>query len=111
MIRRPPRSTLFPYTTLFRSRSASTIRRTQTQGAMIRPLLLTFIPLFVAVDVVAVVLVYLGSRLPGDHQSVQPRPRGDRRDLRSPRGDGGTDEALAGASKRGGGDGSAGVRV
>src|SRR5207247_731818 len=42
-------------------------------------------------------------RLPGDHQGVQPRPRGDRRDLRSPRGDGGTDEALAGASKRGGG--------
>src|SRR5439155_1381407 len=124
---------------------------------MIRPLLLTFIPLFVAVDVVAVVLVYLGigmpldetarrrlvleatmtaaamglgfllvggaalglanrsragrRRLPGDHQGVQPRPRGDRRDLRSPRGDGGTDEALTGASKRGGGDASAGVRV
>src|SRR2546422_5045705 len=27
MIRRPPRSTLFPYTTLFRSRSASSRRR------------------------------------------------------------------------------------
>src|SRR2546429_7165262 len=27
MIRRPPRSTLFPYTTLFRSRSAGTQRR------------------------------------------------------------------------------------
>src|SRR2546426_6019009 len=29
MIRRPPRSTLFPYTTLFRSR----VRRTRAQGA------------------------------------------------------------------------------
>src|SRR5256885_13253116 len=28
MIRRPPRSTLFPYTTLFRSRSAGRIERT-----------------------------------------------------------------------------------
>src|SRR5256885_8516997 len=27
MIRRPPRSTLFPYTTLFRSRSAGRLRR------------------------------------------------------------------------------------
>jgi len=33
---------------------------------MIRPLLLTFIPLFVAVDVVAVVLVYLGIGMPLD---------------------------------------------
>src|SRR5256885_13297713 len=29
MIRRPPRSTLFPYTTLFRSRHANTPRRTE----------------------------------------------------------------------------------
>src|SRR3712207_7522124 len=29
MIRRPPRSTLFPYTTLFRSRLATDARRTQ----------------------------------------------------------------------------------
>src|SRR5438034_7453257 len=29
MLRRPPRSTLFPYTTLFRSRTASTCRRTR----------------------------------------------------------------------------------
>src|SRR5258705_9033901 len=34
MIRRPPRSTLFPYTTLFRSPSQSTVAstRTETQG-------------------------------------------------------------------------------
>src|SRR2546430_10171714 len=44
MIRRPPRSTLFPYTTLFRSRSwirlgISTVTaiRTTTKGLMIRP--------------------------------------------------------------------------
>src|SRR5256885_8096559 len=32
MIRRPPRSTLFPYTTLFRSRSWSFLRRTKGLG-------------------------------------------------------------------------------
>src|SRR5437016_11100989 len=31
MIRRPPRSTLFPYTTLFRSRSGATARRRATR--------------------------------------------------------------------------------
>src|SRR3989442_10562928 len=30
MIRRPPRSTLFPYTTLFRSRSSTSWRKTST---------------------------------------------------------------------------------
>src|SRR3712207_8389212 len=30
MIRRPPRSTLFPYTTLFRSRASASIRRART---------------------------------------------------------------------------------
>src|SRR2546430_4517368 len=34
MIRRPPRSTLFPYTTLFRSRSAE--RRTRAPGRALR---------------------------------------------------------------------------
>src|SRR5688572_31937244 len=33
MIRRPPRSTLFPYTTLFRSRSASPSNRSSDQGS------------------------------------------------------------------------------
>src|SRR3712207_6936158 len=33
MIRRPPRSTLFPYTTLFRSSSASTPRRPGTSSS------------------------------------------------------------------------------
>src|SRR2546430_8644334 len=33
MIRRPPRSTLFPYTTLFRSRSFPTRRRSATHEA------------------------------------------------------------------------------
>src|SRR5258708_15724258 len=32
MIRRPPRSTLFPYTTLFRSRSCRAIRRSGIQS-------------------------------------------------------------------------------
>src|SRR2546430_6690383 len=32
MIRRPPRSTLFPYTTLFRSRHRSRLGRAQVQG-------------------------------------------------------------------------------
>src|SRR5256885_12836479 len=33
MIRRPPRSTLFPYTTLFRSAVADAIRTMQVRGA------------------------------------------------------------------------------
>src|SRR2546427_8659152 len=32
MIRRPPRSTLFPYTTLFRSRGQGVLRRLETCG-------------------------------------------------------------------------------
>src|SRR5438132_8813856 len=34
MIRRPPRSTLFPYTTLFRSVPAAAVARIQTQSEM-----------------------------------------------------------------------------
>src|SRR5256885_4503336 len=34
MIRRPPRSTLFPYTTLFRSFSAASAPRPQSSGQM-----------------------------------------------------------------------------
>src|SRR3712207_7200937 len=34
MIRRPPRSTLFPYTTLFRSLEREPARRTQTDHAL-----------------------------------------------------------------------------
>src|SRR5437899_8856175 len=37
MIRRPPRSTLFPYTTLFRSRSESATRGPRTARAAPRP--------------------------------------------------------------------------
>src|SRR2546430_11688208 len=33
MIRRPPRSTLFPYTTLFRSRREAYVRRNHSRGA------------------------------------------------------------------------------
>src|SRR5256885_5275269 len=36
MIRRPPRSTLFPYTTLFRSRAARIIRRPTTPSSFSR---------------------------------------------------------------------------
>src|SRR3712207_7550964 len=34
MIRRPPRSTLFPYTTLFRSRAHSCLSRVGTRGEL-----------------------------------------------------------------------------
>src|SRR2546422_7627464 len=37
MIRRPPRSTLFPYTTLFRSNAYWGVRATSTRAARIRP--------------------------------------------------------------------------
>src|SRR2546430_16726509 len=36
MIRRPPRSTLFPYTTLFRSNSCANRLRTSASGAPVR---------------------------------------------------------------------------
>src|SRR2546422_7241955 len=36
MIRRPPRSTLFPYTTLFRSKSRSTCQRSSDIGPQLR---------------------------------------------------------------------------
>src|SRR3712207_7571201 len=39
MIRRPPRSTLFPYTTLFRSRGAVDARRERGRGADAVPVL------------------------------------------------------------------------
>src|SRR2546426_8645619 len=37
MIRRPPRSTLFPYTTLFRSRNAPSMIRTSSRQYLARP--------------------------------------------------------------------------
>src|SRR2546429_3547271 len=37
MIRRPPRSTLFPYTTLFRSRAMMTFINTRSEGLTILP--------------------------------------------------------------------------
>src|SRR5256886_3179352 len=37
MIRRPPRSTLFPYTTLFRSQAAMTVVRSRAQGLGLEP--------------------------------------------------------------------------
>src|SRR5256885_9550752 len=37
MIRRPPRSTLFPYTTLFRSSSARDVRQTLGPNSVRRP--------------------------------------------------------------------------
>src|SRR3712207_8735859 len=39
MIRRPPRSTLFPYTTLFRSRRVRRLLRPHRAGRGLRPLL------------------------------------------------------------------------
>src|SRR3712207_8583982 len=38
MIRRPPRSTLFPYTTLFRSHEAERLRHAGRLGALLAPL-------------------------------------------------------------------------
>src|SRR6266496_6173389 len=37
MIRRPPRSTLFPYTTLFRSRRERHVRPHRVQAGLLRP--------------------------------------------------------------------------
>src|SRR2546422_2993580 len=56
MIRRPPRSTLFPYTTLFRSRAA--VRR--ERGGH---------------DVRASLLIHFES--PGNDEALRPRPRSE----------------------------------
>src|SRR3712207_7551101 len=39
MIRRPPRSTLFPYTTLFRSRLADLLREVSDELAQVEPVI------------------------------------------------------------------------
>src|SRR3712207_7632252 len=51
MIRRPPRSTLFPYTTLFRSRDCSGSRKVATMRTHRR--LLTLMPLVAVVALLA----------------------------------------------------------
>src|SRR3712207_7516648 len=60
MIRRPPRSTLFPYTTLFRSQAAVTAYRSATGekrlAAYVRP-----------AGELPDLRAYLGSRLPATH--------------------------------------------
>src|SRR3712207_1572560 len=75
-IRRPPRSTLFPYTTLFRSWSTSALARTLTEAfnaayeiTETRPgwkrfaLSLAFGPVLALVVLVSVVLMLIGPRL------------------------------------------------
>src|SRR5258707_13710865 len=44
MIRRPPRSTLFPYTTLFRSRHAETLRSPRASSTTVRQETVRLIP-------------------------------------------------------------------
>src|SRR2546430_2883748 len=44
MIRRPPRSTLFPYTTLFRSHMEASVEGCKGAGRLLRPLQLTLQP-------------------------------------------------------------------
>src|SRR2546430_12620359 len=46
MIRRPPRSTLFPYTTLFRSRNVGIIMRRELASYFATPLAYVFILIF-----------------------------------------------------------------
>src|SRR2546421_9657180 len=67
MIRRPPRSTLFPYTTLFRSRFADLRQRTGHTGLPPRPLRLE-----------------LGLRPRVEHRRASPGPvpPGDRKSTR-----------------------------
>src|SRR3712207_7198316 len=51
MIRRPPRSTLFPYTTLFRSGQAGSLDQAQPVGLGIGPVVAGVAQLFEGVDV------------------------------------------------------------
>src|SRR3712207_8412292 len=65
MIRRPPRSTLFPYTTLFRSTPGAERRESASRG--FSPLLALFALLLLALLAVAALLVWrsLGDELSG----------------------------------------------
>src|SRR3712207_7962293 len=56
MIRRPPRSTLFPYTTLFRSRGSRKVDRRH--------------PLKTGTDLISRVVALIPSRSPGEIRSV-----------------------------------------
>src|SRR5260370_23037800 len=67
MIRRPPRSTLFPYTTLFRSLSAATMTREETGPAvpeLARRMTLTSCALDPARALAAVLLAMAAGGLP-----------------------------------------------
>src|SRR2546426_4085823 len=79
MIRRPPRSTLFPYTTLFRSRDLPGQRRRQRLGPGARS------RAGLGPDEVASRLLDLDHvRLVGDADDARPVPRGDVGDVRDP---------------------------
>src|SRR2546429_5606495 len=67
MIRRPPRSTLFPYTTLFRS----TIALVLLAGEVLRPFALVmtfaiFTGTFSSIYIAAPLLMYIEKRWPGE---------------------------------------------
>src|SRR3712207_8972795 len=57
MIRRPPRSTLFPYTTLFRSVGMLVVRRRDTRRPLRRPLALLVDSFALALVMLAVLYV------------------------------------------------------
>src|SRR3712207_8245999 len=65
MIRRPPRSTLFPYTTLFRSAGARTRASSMLHCAWILAacLLLTGVLRLIPLAALAALLVYVGTKL------------------------------------------------
>src|SRR3712207_6955367 len=79
MIRRPPRSTLFPYTTLFRSPPRALLRRVQTPQAFRASVIRAAYaragddPQFTATDDCSVVLRYLPDRSEEHTSELQSR--------------------------------------
>src|SRR5258708_24113751 len=65
MIRRPPRSTLFPYTTLFRSALAATLLLVGCELVLLPALTLFFGTPFTVQVVAAVLLATIGRAAPG----------------------------------------------
>src|SRR3712207_9352992 len=77
MIRRPPRSTLFPYTTLFRSADVALVHGEALVGEVVAELLAEALGGLVVAAVAGGDVGALGGHAAADRRADPPRPTGD----------------------------------